>query len=98
MSRSVKLRVLGRLNVPTTARRELMKKLVSMICVGLFALSLNACGGVSMEPPDPCKMACDEVETQCKEKAAENEDSTAAAAADAACEGGKDECYAKCDE
>lgn len=75
-----------------------MKNLMSMFCVALFALSLTACGGASLSPPDPCKMACDEVESTCKEKAAENEDATAAAAADAACGVGKDECYAKCDE
>ena len=75
-----------------------MKNLTTLLCAALFSLSLVACGGVSMSVPDPCKIACDEVESACKEKAAENEDSTAAAAADAACEVGKDECYGKCDE
>ena len=75
-----------------------MKQLLSLACVAIFALSVTACGGVPLEAPDPCKIASDEVETACKEKAAENEDSTAAAAADAACGVGKDECYAKCDE
>ena len=75
-----------------------MKNLISLFCVALFALSLAACAGADLAVPDPCKLACDEVEAACKEKAAENEDSTAAAAADAACEAGKDECYGKCDE
>ena len=75
-----------------------MKNLMSLCCAALFALSLTACAGADLAVPDPCKVACDELETSCKEKAAQNEDSTAAAAADAACEVGKDECYAKCDE
>lgn len=74
-----------------------MKNLLSLCCAALFALSLTACGG-SLAVPDPCKAACDQVESTCKEKAAENEDATAAAAADAACEVGKGECYGKCDE
>jgi hypothetical protein len=75
-----------------------MKNIVSLFCAALFALSVTACGGAMVAVPDPCKIACDEVESACKEKAAENEDATAAAAADATCEIGKDECYGKCDE
>jgi hypothetical protein len=75
-----------------------MKNLISLLCTGVFALSLTACAGAPLTVPDPCKVTCDELESSCKEKAAQNEDSTAATAADAGCEVGKDECYGKCDE